>query len=368
MAAVAAGVSVISGVAGLVSKNKQAAAERAQLQAQQYQQAVSAASQAAQLQAQQTLNRQQYEMGVLSRLAAYQQGLVGIAAQDATAQLQAQQQQTAIESGAYQGLTQASQAVDQLNRQGTAIQIGTDQRIGAALQKEGDINTQLANASVDQAMKMTEGQRRAVSVQAAGKLRSTSSDVAQQGDMMEQLSNAFADGLNLDRTQTLAALQSMGEEQLALIAEQLGLQDTSQSFDNLATNLKLQALGTENASSNNRSNLDLTRSALQSAQQNLDFGYSTTDKASRDAYRSTDYGLGLQRGLVADTNTSVQNNYASAINNVKGAGFFDYLNFGLNTYGAVSPLLRQTPSIQVPTSTSPTSTYSGFPTAYSNYG
>jgi hypothetical protein len=360
MGAVAAGVSIISGIAGISAKNKQAQAQREAIQSQQYQQAVAAANQQAQLEVQLQLNRQEYQTGILSRLAAYQQGVVGLAAQDIQSQLAAQAQQQQIDAAALQQVIGAEQARGQLDREVTRIGVEADTRIGAAATKEAQILEQLTEA-----VKLTPAQRRNASVQAAGRLRSTSSDIQEEGGMLRGLSQALEAGLGIDRTAALAELQSLGEEEVALIMEQFGLTNTEQSFNDLATNLKLVGLSAEDATTKNQGNLEATRLALKSGKETLDFSRELQGTAAKDEFNITDFGLRTQQEFARLGNTALQSSFNQQQRNVRGAGLFDYLNFGLNTFGAVSPLLRQTPSIQAP---QPSTLFSGFPTAFSNVG
>jgi hypothetical protein len=367
MGAVAAGVSIISGVSGLIGKSKQASAERKQLQQQQYQQAVASASNAAIIASQQRLAQQEYQTGVLAKLAAYQQASVGLAAQDAQAQLQTQQQRFQIETQALTNAGQLAQQQSNLERQRVGIEIDTDQKLGGIAQRQTALADQLTGISAQEAAKLTEAQRRQISAQAAGRLASTSSNVKRDKDTLSALADSFSSALGVDRTETLSALQGMNEQTLALIGEQIGLSDNEASMETVTNNLKLAVLGAQNALDTTRSNLDLTRSGVEAAKLGLDYQQGVQDYADTRAYEQQQYGLGIQRDTVEKTGQSVQQSYSNAISSARGPGFFDYLNFGLNTYGAVSPLLTRTPT---PQQIQPrlTPNYSGFPSVYSNYG
>ena len=73
VAGISAGISVISGIAGISSKNQQARAQQQQINAQAYSAGVTQAASEASLQAAQVQARQEYQLGVLSRLQAYDQ-------------------------------------------------------------------------------------------------------------------------------------------------------------------------------------------------------------------------------------------------------------------------------------------------------
>ncbi len=373
MGAVAAGVSVISGIAGIASKNKEAAAQRQQLQAQQYQAAVQSAAQQEQLKAQQILARQEYQMGVLSSVAAYNQAKVGLNSQRIQADTEALQQQYAATA---QGLTAESQLTQQrsdLERQRANIQIGADQQMGQSAQRQTGVAEQLVGAVEQAQQQLTEKQRREVSQQAMGKLTSTSSLNKKDKQLMQTVADAFSAGLQIDRTQALSELQGFNEEELALIAEQLGLSDNQRGVDTVAANSNLNLLNTRGAVDAAALNRTSTLAALDSANSTTDFGQSMQSRARDNSYAAQDFSLGIQRGLNTATNQSVQSSFGSAISNVRGAGFLDYLNAGVNAYGAVSPLLRQSPSVGRSTVTTPNQAtqlplYSGIPSAYQNYG
>lgn len=364
MAAVATGVSVISGIGGLLGKNKQASAQREQLRQQQYQQAVQAASSDAIIASQQSLAQQEYQTGVLSQLASYQQAQAGVLAQNIQSQLQAQQQEYQIRTQALSAAGQLGQQQSSLERQRAELQIDTDQQLGGIAQRQTATADQLGALSAQETAKLTEAQRRQVSQQAMGRMSTTSSEAAQTRGTMDMLGDAFSSAFGIDRTQVLSTLQGMGEEQMALIAEQIGLNDNQSNMDTVTTNLKLALQGAEGAVSANESNLNLALQGGDIAGKSLNYGYDTQQFQNQRAYEQQQYSLGLQRDLAQKTGQSVQSSFDSAIRNTKGSNFFDYLNFGLNTYGAVSPLLNRTPQQQQPLKAN----YSGFPTAYQNYG
>ena len=373
MGAVAAGVSVISGIAGIAGKNKEAAAQREQLQAQQYQAAVQSAAQQEQLKAQQILARQEYQMGVLSSVAAYNQAKVGLNSQRIQTDTEALQQQYAATA---QGLTAEGQLTQQrsdLERQRANIEVGTDQQLGQSAQRQTGVAEQLVGAVEQAQQQLTERERRAVSQQAMGKLTSTSSLNKKDKDILNTVAEAFAQGLQLDRTQALSELQGFNEEELALIAEQLGLSDNQRGMDTVAANSNLNLLNTSGLVDAAALNRTSTLAALDSANSTTDFGQSMQAQSRDNSYAAQDFSLGIQRGLNTATNQSVQSSFGKAISSVRGAGFLDYLNAGVNAYGAVSPLLRRSPSVGGSTVTTPNQAtqlplYSGIPSAFQNYG
>lgn len=372
-AAVAAGVSVISGIGGIISKNKEASAQREQLQAQQYQAAVQSAAQQEQLKAQQILARQEYQMGVLASISTYNQAKVGLNAQRIQADAEAQQQQYAASA---QGLTAASQLTQQqadLERQRVNIQVGTDQQLGQSAQRQTGVSEQLVGAIEQAQQQLSEKERRAVSQQAMGKLTSTSSLAKKDRDLMQTVADAFSQGLQIDRTQALSELQGFNEEELASIAEQLGLNDNQRGIDTVTANSSLNLINTRGAVDAAALNRTSTLAALDSANSTTDFGQSMQGQSRDNSYAAQDFSLGVQRGLNTATNQSVQSSFGKAISNVRGAGFLDYLNAGVNAYGAVSPLLRRSPTVGGNTVTTPNQAtqlplYSGIPSAFQNYG
>jgi hypothetical protein len=364
MQAASAGLSVIGGISSISSKNRQAREQREQIRQQQYQQGVATAAQEQQLASQQVLARQQYQMSVLSDLASYQQARVGLAAQRAQSYLQAQSERQAINTALMEQQLQASAQRGQLDRADTQVQLNADNAIGGALTAQLQGDEQLQGESRASTQRLTEAQRKLISEQSMGRMSSTSSELARDRSTMESLADAFSSALGVDRASALASLQSAGEESMALIAEQIGLNDIQQSREDLVRSLQLASLGGSANLANSDATLASTLSALDSGSQSLDYNQAIRSAGASDAYRATDYSLGLQRDTNAKAGASVQSSLSSAANSVRGAGLLDYLQAGYGTYQSVVPLLRG----QKNTTPTPRGNYSGFPTAYSNIG
>jgi hypothetical protein len=227
------------------------------------------------------------------------------------------------------------------------------------------VNSQLSQAIVKATEQLTEQDRRRISQEVMGRLSSTSSRIGGEANDLRRVASVLAQGLALDEDSAMSALQSLGEQEAALIAERIGLNDASVSSRQVSDNLRLAMLNTQGSLDQVESDLGLVGGALDVSSRQLDLNTGMTQQAASSAYRTQDYNLGLQRDLNRRTGETTQASLNSAMNSTRGAGFFDYLQTGYQAYGAVSPLLRRPPSR--PSSTS-SPLYSGFPTVYSNLG
>ena len=370
MGFVAPVVSVIGGIAGVAQKNQQAAAQREQINAQAYQAKVNQMANEAMLAEQQVLARREYEVGTLSRLQAYSQAQAGLAAQTQMAALKAQQDAYNIEYQAMQQRGALQQQQEQFERQRLDTITGTNAKIGASASKEGGVATALTNQTAKEIEAQTAEDRKRISEQAAGRMSSTSSLVRGERLLAEDISEALSRGLDTDRTLIQAHIQQLSEEEQLLLAERIGLRDNASNMDTVAANIRLAALGAESALTQNRNDLDNTRASSSIASQLMTNDANSQARSAQDAYRYQDYSLGMQRDIAAKTGQSVQSAYQSASANTRGAGFADYLNLGVSTYGAVSPLLgggassadraKQGLGPQLPYSTPRDTRYSGF--------
>lgn len=365
-AVVGAGVSVISGIAGISSKNAQANAQQQQINAQAYQQGVNQAATDAQLQAQQVQARQEYQLGILSRMQSYDQAQAGLVAQQNLAQLKSQADDYAAQYAASQSIGGSLQQAQQLERQAANIQMGTDAKLGGAATKETGFNQQLESKLQQELMGQTAEQRKAISQQAAGRMESSSGNVKQEQGLRESLAEAFARGLDVDSSQMLAEMQSMSEETMATIAEQIGLADTSSSLQTVGDNIRLAAQGLQGGMLQNAADFQNTVGATDAARQTIDYAADAQNFSAQNAYRAQDFSLGMQRDTVAKGGIGQQQQFSAQSSSNRGAGFADYLNLGLQTYGAVSPLLAKRATPQMPVGVKPTTNYSGNPTYFNN--
>lgn len=361
MGFVAPAVSVIGGVAGIASQNQQAAAQRDQINSAAYQAKVSQMASDRMLEEQQILARKEYQISTLSRLQAYSQAQAGLVAQEQIATLKNQQDNYRVQYEALQQRGALDQQQQQLERQKTDMNIGTDQKIGASATKEGSVASALDANTMKQIQAQTAEDRKRISAQAAGRMSSTSSMISREGTLSDQISTALSQGLDTDRTTIQAYIQQLGEEEQLLLAERIGLNDNASNMDTVAANIRLAAMGAEGAMRQNNADLTNTRNASNIASRLMTNDANAQARAAADAYRYQDYALGINRDTAQKTGQSVQSSYQSAAANTSGAGFFDYLNLGINTYGSVSPLLqRPTTTAQIVNKPIPANTFSGF--------
>lgn len=367
--AVGAGVSLIGGIANISAKNKAADAQRAQISAQSYQQAQQQIANEATLRAQQELAQVEYNNGMLSRMAQFYQADFGLQAQKQLAAIQAQQQAYAVQSNQLEQMLGAGQAAEQLQRQATSVQVGADQRRQATDAAVANVAEQGSQALTQQQQQLTAEQRKMRSLEASGNLATSSNQVAKGRVLREQIAEALSLGADMDRTQVLSAMQAFNEDQLTTIGERLGLLDNAASVESIAANLRMLQLGTDASLNSIDANSANTQAALDFARQNNLVMSQLDAQNAANAYRAQDYSLGVQRSVGAASAQQLAGYNQQSMNAVRGAGFFDYLNAGVNTFGAISPMLYRTPTFTKPqTPQQNTGIYSGFPNVYSNAG
>lgn len=359
MGFVAPVVSVIGGIAGIASQNSQARAQREQINASAYQAKVNQLASEQMLEEQQVLARREYQISTLGRLQAYSQAQAGLAAQEQIATLKNQQDDYRIQYDAMQQRGALDQQQQQMERQRTDTIIGADQKIGVSASKEGATASALDANTMKQMQAQTAEDRKRISAQAVGRMSSTSSSVAREGTMADQISTALSQGLDTDRTAIQAYIQQLGEEEQLLLAERIGLNDNAANMDTISANIRLAAMGADGALQQNAADLTNTKGASNVASRLMTNDANSQARSAADAYRFQDYSLGVNRDVSKKTGQSVQSSYQSAAANTKGAGFMDYLALGVNTYGAVSPLLQK-PTTTTPVTKKPETKFSGF--------
>lgn len=338
---IGAGVSLISGVANISAKNKAADAQRQAIAAESYQRATQQMANDATLLAQQQLAQQNYQNSTLARLAQFQQAEFGLQVQDQMARLNAQQQRYAIESGALQQAIQGSQQGQALQRQATQIQTAANtqrQQSDAEQTAVAEAGTQAA-AQIVQAL--TAEERKRLSLEAAGQIGTESNKIARDRDLIKRVASSLAAGLNIDRDVLARGMQAMNEEDLITAAERLGLLENAANTDMVAANLRMMGISADAGLDAVQRNYQSQRGAIDIARQQQLMGSQLDQQNAMNAYAAQDYSMGVQRSLGAVSNVKAQENLAGAYRNTRGASLMDWLNTGVSTYGAVSPLLNR---------------------------
>lgn len=361
--AVTAGVSLIGGIAQMSAKNKAARAQREQLSAQAYQQAQQQASSESILASQQQLAQTQYQQGMLAQLAQFQQSDFGLQSQKVLQSFKTQQDAYAIQSGELTGALDLGAQSEQLQRQATQVSLGADQQRGASDAAVSSLAEQGAAELANVAAQLTGEQRKQLSLESSGRRSTGSSDTSNKRQTMERISQALSIGLDMDRTQVARAMQAFNEQDLANIGERLGLLDNASSVEAVSTNLKMLRANSELQLNNVGVNDRMTQNALDFSRQNNLVNSTLNAQGATDAYKAQDYSLGVQRTTGVNTAASVADSNAAAMRQIKGASLIDFLNVGVNTLGAASPLLNALPK----RAAAPVK-YSGFPTVNSNVG
>lgn len=355
------GSSLISGVAGINAKNKAAAAQREQLQSESYRQAQSDIATQQTLASQQALNRTQYEMGVIARQQQFQQADAGIRAQSVLADLRAQQEAYAARTAELEQAGQLASRAQQLERGATQNAVNANQLRGqsdtAVAQQSAEASQALSQLGAATAADITKER----SLAGTGNKDTASAQTRSDSLMRNRVALALAAGLELDQSQVARHMQSLNEEELAGISEQIGLNDINANVQTVADNLKMLRRTTEAATQNSASDNELTQQALNTARKTNNFSTAMDARSQADAYLANDFSLGTQRSLNTQTSASLRQSNAAAQNQIKGAGLLDYLKVGADTYMASSGAFgKGGAKVKAPSRTG--TLYSGFPT------
>lgn len=343
--AITAGVSVIGGLASISAKNKAAAAQRAQLSAQSRQQAVQQMATEVTLAQQQQAAQAEYQNTVLAQLAQFQQQDFALRSQQQLNALNAQQQAYALQSNQVEKQIEGQQQASQLDRNRTAIQAQADQRRQAGDTAVSQLAGQGVEALSQVQQLLTEAQRKELSLQAAGGLRTSSNEVAQQRELMKRLTTAFSAGADMDSSQVQAALQNLNEQDLADIGERLGLLDNAASAESVAANMRMLGLTTQAGLETNQRNYDTNYQGIELARQQAGVMASLGMQNAANQQATRDYSLGVQRAVNKETGTQQQQLNQQAMNTVKGASLFDYLNVAAQAANASQPLWQRAPQV-----------------------
>ncbi|UZV39957.1 internal protein [Leptolyngbya phage LPP-1] len=336
---IGAGVSLIGGLANISAKNKAAEAQRQAITSESYQRAQQQMANDATLLAQQELARQNYQNSTLARLAQFQQAEMALQAQEQMARLNAQQQAYAIQAGALQQGIQGSQQQQQLERQQTQLVTDANARLQQSDQERGNLAEQGTNLSNQVVQALTVEERKQLSLQAAGNLGTSSNEIARDRELIKRISGALATGMNIDRDVLAREMQGMNEEDLIAAATSLGLLDNAANAEAVATNLRIMGIQADAGIDAVNRNLTQQSGAIDLARQQQGVMGQLDLLNAANAYGAQNYSLGVQRALGQTSATQVQNNLAAQYSATRGAGLLDWLNTGVNTYGAISPML-----------------------------
>ena len=338
---IGAAVSLISGVSALSAKNKAANAQREQIAAESKANAQRTMSQEISLRAAAEAAQTQYQMGMIARLSQAQQADMALQAQKAAKALAAQQQAYSAEAGALQGSAQAAAQANALARQSTQIQVGSDAQRQATDLKTAQ-KTDAATQQLQQTeQQLTQAERQRIATESALRIGSTSSNVRSDKAVMQRVATALSAGLGLDQTALEAEMQAMTQDEMTAIAERLGLMDNANAVDSVAAGLRMLRTQTDAQLQNIQSDQALTNSAIDVARQTNALTSELDMRGSTSAYNNQQTSIGTQRTLNTQTGQQLADSSAAQARSVRGAGLTDWLNMGLNTYGAISPLLSR---------------------------
>lgn len=341
MAAVSAGLSVVSGVAGLVAKNKQASAQRQQLTIEQqrnYDATVIAMERTKnqQLQAEReyVLNDIQFKQGVAQQELAFQTQGVLSAIESQRARNNLQQQVVAQQ-------IQNSRQQDNFSRQKANV-VGAS----SSQRQQSDVQTaqvleQMANNSNQVTQQLTDEERKQLIARTMLESRSSTGRKVEAGNKIRLLAGALSTGLEIDRNSLEAQLQSMSEKEINRMVEQLALSDIGQAEKANDFNQRMIDIGSAAQSQAIDFNEQQQQAALGTARNTLGFMQDYRNltenqvrEAQREDYRLTQDSLS-KTGAANSASMNVQQKSSG------GASLIDALAVGVGAYNAISPLIQR---------------------------
>lgn len=348
MAAVSAGISVVSGVAGLVSKNKQASAQRQQLSIEQQRNYDSTVIAMRRMENQQMhaereyiLNDIQFRQGAAQQeLALQTQGVLGF--------IEAQRARNAIEQQLLASNINQSRQQDGVARQRANV-VG-----GASSQRQqSDVQTaqaleQLQANSTQLGQQLSEEDRKQLIARTLLESRSSTGRVLESGNRLRTLAAALTAGLEVDRNAVEAQLQNMSERDINRLTEQLSLGDLSQAESALNSNQRMLEIGADAQRRATDFNEQQQNEALRIAGDQLKFSTeyrNLTESQARQAQRE-DYTL-AQESLSKTGNANAASLQVQQRSS-GGASLIDALAVGVGAYNAISPLIKTTPRESAP--------------------
>jgi hypothetical protein len=372
MTAVSAGLGVVSGIAGMAAKNKEAAAQAQAAADQRFQAQASAWAQQRTLSIQADTAQKQHSMSVLQALSDYSLRETGLKAQRINAQSAAVQQNYANDKAAIEGQTALANQVNELNVAESQVLNQQQQQLGAADVKTAQMNDQIRQALMQTGQQASQQQKQAALLTASRRPMSESDTLATNSDVRKSIVDGLAQLLNMDQEQAIAEVQNMNESDMADISAALGLNNVDFGRATNAVNQRVVGEQQQFSRTDTAKSLANQQAALDAAQINELTNYALSSQSNQQTYDANRGINTVQQQSGIATANSVDASLKRAQDAPRGAGFLDYVNLGAQAYSSFSPFFgtRQqatpvTNNMSMPTSSGTplrvvSPTYSGF--------
>lgn len=340
MAAVSAGISVVSGVAGLVAKNKQASAQRQQLTIEQqrnYDSTVIAMkrmeNQQMQAEREYILNDIQFKQGVAQQELAFQtQGVLSA--------IEAQRARNALDQQLLANDISNSRQSDNLNRQrANVVGASSSQRQQSDVQAAQTLE-QMQSSGNQITQQLSDEERKQLIARTMLESRSGTGRVVEAGNKIRLLATALTAGLEVDRNAVEAQLQNLNEKDINRLVESLALSDVGQAQSAADANQRMIQIGADAQRKATDFNEQQQQAALKVAGDSLKFMTdfrNTSESQVRDVQRQ-DYNLAQES--LSKTGSANAASLSSQRSATGGASLIDALAVGVGAYNAISPLIK----------------------------
>lgn len=349
-AAVGAGVSVISGIAGINEKNRQAAAQAQAAADERYRQQAASWAQSESIRIQAQTAQQTQDLNLIAQLSNYVTRARGLEAQAKATEIAKINQDYAINSSALEAQTQLAAERGNLARQETSVESQYSQAAVGADQRAEQVNRELGSLVDQLVQQLDTGSRQRAAQASRFRLQASSDTLANQANERTQIINQLGTLLGIDQEEALAAMQNANETTLADIARAVGLSDVRFGRDTNTRNEGIVSSQRDFMLQDSARTAQQQSDALALAQNQALSDYAIQYRSSADTYAGNQALYGVQQQAGQATSASIQDSLKRQQDSYRGAGFLDYVNLGLQSYQAISPLVNRQ-STQTQTST-----------------
>lgn len=366
MAAVSAGISVVSGVAGLLAKNKQASAQREQLTIEQQRNYDSTLIAMKRMENQQQQAEREYVLNDIQ----FKQGVA--------------QQELAFQTQGVLSAIEAERARNNLNQQVIANEIASSRQsdnfarqkanvVGASSsqRQQSDVQTaqvleQLQSGSNQLTQQLSDEERKQLIARTMLESRSSTGRTIEAGNKVRLLATALTSGLEIDRNAVEAQLQNLNERDINKLVERLALADVGQAQSAADANQRMIEIGADAQRKATNFNEQQQQSAIKVAGDSLKFmsDYRNTSESQVREVQRQDYNL-AQESLSKTGNANAAS-LSSQRKSSGGASLIDALAVGVGAYNSISPLIKASqPKESAPSYLPPIGPSSYIPQRYS---
>lgn len=330
MGAISAGIGVVSGIAGMSAKNKEAAAQAQAAADQRFQAQASAWAQRRTLEIQAETTQQQHSMSTIQMLSDYSMREAALKAQRLSSRSEATQRDYGQNKQAIEAQTALAAQVGELNAMETGVLQQYQQQAGASDVRDTQLNEQLRSALQQTNQQLDQQRKQQSLVDASRRPRSGGVDRKTVVEGLTQL-------LEMDQTQAASMLQNINETDMADIAAVLGLSNVDFGRDNNALNQRVVGEQQAYNQRDSEATLELQQKALDTAQLNELTNYALSSASNQRTYDANRSVNTTQQQAGVATANSVDASLKRAQDAPRGASFLDALNVGVSAYQGFSP-------------------------------